>query len=85
VAFRPGTHFKYSNLGYFLLGYVIEKVSGMPYARYLERNIFAPLAMRNTGYWEGGSSPPLASGHLNWSIKDEMLHSAFGWDGAMGL
>ena len=39
----PGTTYAYSNLGYLTLGYIIERVSGMPYATYVEQNIF-PLA-----------------------------------------
>lgn len=48
--FAPGEKFKYSNSGYHLLGMIIEKVSGKPYADYLQENIFAPLGMKNTGY-----------------------------------
>ena len=39
----PGTTYAYSNLGYLTLGYIIERASGMPYATYVEQNIF-PLA-----------------------------------------
>ena len=37
--FEPGTKFNYSNSGYILLGLVIEKVSGEPYAQYLQKHI----------------------------------------------
>jgi D-alanyl-D-alanine carboxypeptidase len=50
LAFAPGEHFAYSNDGYFLLGLIIEKASGMSYADYLEKHIFAPLKMRHTAY-----------------------------------
>ncbi len=43
--FEPGTRFSYSNSGYYLLGYIIEVVSGMSYQDYLTRNIFEPLGM----------------------------------------
>lgn len=46
----PGSTFAYSNWGYILLGYVIEQVSGMPYAEFLQRWIFAPAAMTSSGY-----------------------------------
>lgn len=39
LKFEPGTHFQYSNFGFFLLGRVIEKVSGMRYADYVRKNI----------------------------------------------
>jgi CubicO group peptidase (beta-lactamase class C family) len=40
----------YSNSGYYLLGLIIEIVSGMPFENYLRENIFKPLAMTDSGY-----------------------------------
>ena len=48
--FEPGTAFRYSNSGYFLLGTIIEKVTGKPYAQVLTENILQPLHMQDTGY-----------------------------------
>lgn len=50
LEFEPGAKFKYDNSGYFLLGAIVEKVSGKAYEDYLKENIFTPLEMRNTGY-----------------------------------
>jgi CubicO group peptidase (beta-lactamase class C family) len=50
LEFVPGSRFSYDNSGYFLLGAIIEKVSGRPYARFLEERIFKPLGMTHTGY-----------------------------------
>lgn len=50
LAFPPGAKWAYSNAGYILLGYLIEKVSGQSYAEFLRENFFAPLGMTNTGY-----------------------------------
>lgn len=47
--FEPGSKFFYSNSGYVLLGYLIEKISGQTYADFLQQNIFTPLGMTNTG------------------------------------
>jgi CubicO group peptidase (beta-lactamase class C family) len=47
---EPGDSFLYSNSGYILLGYIIEKVSGKPLDEYFKENIFEPLGMKNTGY-----------------------------------
>ena len=49
LEFPPGEQYRYSNSGYHLLGMIVEKVSGKPYADYLRENIFAPLGMENTG------------------------------------
>jgi D-alanyl-D-alanine carboxypeptidase len=46
--FAPGTDWRYNNSGYFLLGAIIEKVSGMSYADYVRTRIFEPLGMRDT-------------------------------------
>ncbi|MFH6988699.1 serine hydrolase [Flavobacterium collinsii] len=48
--FTPGERFSYSNSGYFLLGYIIEKVTGKTYEHYLQETIFTPLKMVNSGY-----------------------------------
>jgi CubicO group peptidase (beta-lactamase class C family) len=50
LEFKPGSKYGYSNSGYVLLAYIIEKVSGMPYESYMEKSIFAPLGMKDTGY-----------------------------------
>ncbi|MES2899718.1 MAG: serine hydrolase domain-containing protein [Pseudomonadota bacterium] len=64
LEFEPGTRFKYNNSGYFLLGAVIEKISGMSYAKFLEQRIFIPLGMNDSAY-EGHerSQAPRAAGH----------------------
>ena len=49
VAFAPGTRVEYSNVGYFLLGRIIEKVSGQAYGAYLQRHILDVAGMPNTG------------------------------------
>lgn len=48
--FAPGERFSYSNSGYFLLGALIEKISGKSYETMLHENIFSPLNMNNSGY-----------------------------------
>jgi len=48
--FQPGEKWSYSNSGYVLLGYLIEKVSGKSYSDFVQQNIFAPLGMKDSGY-----------------------------------
>lgn len=50
LEFEPGSTFKYNNSGYFLLGAIIEKVSGQTYANYVAQHIFTPLGMTNSAY-----------------------------------
>lgn len=46
--FSPGKKYAYNNSAYFLLGCVIEKVSGLTYYEFLKKHIFIPLEMENT-------------------------------------
>jgi CubicO group peptidase (beta-lactamase class C family) len=48
--FAPGEKWSYSNSGYAVLGYVIEKVTGGTYERFVVDNIFRPLGMKDSGY-----------------------------------
>jgi CubicO group peptidase (beta-lactamase class C family) len=50
LEFNPGQKFDYSNSGYFVLGYIIEKVTGKSYEKCLEERIFKPLNMLNSGF-----------------------------------
>jgi CubicO group peptidase (beta-lactamase class C family) len=48
--FPPGSQWQYSNSGYALLGYLIERVAGVSYAEFLHRQILEPLGLTETGY-----------------------------------
>ena len=50
MRFAPGTRYEYSNSNYFLLGYIIEKITGKTYQQYLEDNLFRPVGMSNSFY-----------------------------------
>ncbi len=52
--FDPGKQWRYNNEGYFLLGYLVEKVSGQTYHDFLKRSFFDPLGMTNTGVYRAG-------------------------------
>jgi CubicO group peptidase (beta-lactamase class C family) len=75
---KPGEKFEYSNSGYQVLGAVIEKVSGKPYAKYIEEHIFAPLEMRDTGYDSSTSIlPHRASGYRQNGDKNTLLNATY--------
>ena len=54
LEFEPGSKFSYSNSGYFLLGAILEHVTGKTYEALLRERVFGPLAMEDSGYdhWE---------------------------------
>jgi CubicO group peptidase (beta-lactamase class C family) len=46
----PGTIYDYSNMGFVLIGYLVETIAGMPFDRYCDEYIFKPLAMEKTSW-----------------------------------
>ncbi len=50
LKWKPGTRHRYSNVGYSLLGMIVEKASGMGYESYLQEHLFKPAGMNRTGY-----------------------------------
>ncbi len=53
--FAPGEAYRYNNSAYFLLGYIIEIVSGKTYEAFLDENFFKPLGMNHSYY--GNTAP----------------------------
>jgi CubicO group peptidase (beta-lactamase class C family) len=81
LEFEPGTKWNYSNSGYVLLGYLIEKISGQSYSDFVQQNIFTPLGMKDSGYdsnsatiarraagYTPGKSGPVNAGFVHMSI-----------------
>ena len=97
--FPPGSRFAYSNSGYFLLGLVIEKASGGSYSAYLQREIFEPLHLSNSGNVQASPSVPnLAVGYQQaWTKAPTLValpllaagslystvEDLYGWDSAL--
>lgn len=50
LAYEPHTVFNYSNLGPNLLGLVVERLTGLPYANAMQQSLLAPLGMRHSGF-----------------------------------
>jgi len=71
LAFQPGENWDYTNEGYMVLGYLVEKISGQSYPDFLRENLFKPLGMNDSG-----ASP----------IAAIIPHRASGyWPGANGM
>ncbi|HYK88314.1 MAG TPA: serine hydrolase [Acidobacteriota bacterium] len=81
LEFEPGDKWSYSNSGYALLGYFIEKISGQRYADFVQENIFKPLGMTESGYdsnaaiiehrasgYARGPKGPVNAGYIDMSI-----------------
>jgi CubicO group peptidase (beta-lactamase class C family) len=70
MEFAPGTKWQYNNSGYFLLGYIIEKVSGKTYPEYVEQQFFKPLGMSQSLY---GSDTKIVKNRAGAYDKDDSL------------
>ncbi|MFN2141335.1 MAG: serine hydrolase [Candidatus Promineifilaceae bacterium] len=66
LQFAPGSQFQYSNIGYVMLGRIIEKVTGQSYATYLTEHIFQPLEMTATGYDVAADIVPHRAAGYTW-------------------
>lgn len=54
ACFPPNLVFSYSNVGYTLLGHLVQQVSGVPYARYMDQRVFRPLGMSHSAFLPQG-------------------------------
>ena len=89
LRFEPGDRFAYSNIGYWLLGKIVERVTGEPYSDYVRAHVLRPLGISSremdfvipdqTRHAKGY----LARTSLTNLIKGFVLDSAF-WDGYEG-
>lgn len=72
--FQPGERYSYSNAGYWLLGDIIELVSGMDYGAFLMERIFTPLGMKDSYY---GDHRELIDGKVSgYDYTDEGIKNA---------
>ena len=71
LEFEPGTKFSYSNSGYYLLGYIIEKITGMRYQSYVQDNLLTPLGLTRTYFDSAGIIIP---NRVNGYQKDDTVY-----------
>ncbi|PFS10526.1 penicillin-binding protein [Bacillus cereus] len=57
MMFAPGSKFHYNNAGFIILGLIIEQQSGLEFTEYIERNIFVPVGMNDSGYFSLDNLP----------------------------
>jgi CubicO group peptidase (beta-lactamase class C family) len=87
--FTPGSSYRYSNSGYATLAHIVQTVSGMRFAEFLEERIFAPLGMAATVAYENGVSTVAhrAYGYTSngggWDRTDQSVTSAVLGDGGV--
>jgi len=66
MKFTPGKQFSYNNSGFILLGLIVEKVSGMRFTDYVEKNIFKKAGMIDSGYFAFDALPcKTAQGYID--------------------
>lgn len=76
-----GTSYEYSNMAFAMLGYIIEKVSGMPYQEYIAKNIWQPLEMKETA-WEYTQVPENTYAHGYRWLENHWQNEALLHDGS---
>ncbi|HZR18305.1 MAG TPA: serine hydrolase domain-containing protein, partial [Verrucomicrobiae bacterium] len=76
--FDPGEKWHYDNSGFFLLGSIIEKVSGESYGEFLRKNFFDSAGMRDTGVHRAGAA--LEHEALGYQFDGGQFTNALNWD-----
>jgi CubicO group peptidase (beta-lactamase class C family) len=75
-ATAPGVAYSYSNVGYGLLGYLVETVSGVPFADYIQSNVFEPLGMLESGWYLSNVDPSRHATPYTWIEAGNTLDNA---------
>ncbi|PQA86379.1 serine hydrolase domain-containing protein [Hyphococcus luteus] len=80
LQFEPGSDFYYSNIGFTLLGEILQEQSGQPYAAFIQDNVLDPAGMTNSRIHVEGHEPrPGEAAGLRWDeekgrhVKDDIL------------
>jgi CubicO group peptidase (beta-lactamase class C family) len=83
---QPGDEFVYTNTGYVLLAIIVKRVTNQPFSEFAEANIFKPLGMTNTHFYDDhtaiikgladGYLPKKGGGFLKWMPNDDHVGSS---------
>jgi D-alanyl-D-alanine carboxypeptidase len=76
LASAPGAKYAYSNIGYWLLGAVVEHASGTPFTRYVAERILRPLGVQDELGYAAAGATAVASGYLE---KYSLINAIKGW------
>jgi len=68
--FAPGTRWSYSNTGFIILGRIVEKVSGEPFATFLTERILKPVGMDHASFAPAPGTPGLATGYESFAMGE---------------
>ncbi|MFC1431649.1 serine hydrolase domain-containing protein [Streptacidiphilus sp. N1-3] len=76
--FKPGSRYSYSNTNFVVLGLLVEKVTGLPYATALQRRILTPLGLTHTAFVVPKTTLPAAHaiGYLTQDVRSKPLFDA---------
>jgi len=90
AASKPGEEFRYSCLGYIILGKIIETISGQNIGEFSKENIFAPLGMKHTSYnppdsWNIAATEVIDGRPLQGTVHDPLARLMAGLSGNAGL
>jgi D-alanyl-D-alanine carboxypeptidase len=67
--FEPGTRYSYSNTGFVILGQIVSKVSGEPYASFLQKRVLTPQGLAHTVFEPTDPKPPaFARGYVTFAL-----------------
>jgi CubicO group peptidase (beta-lactamase class C family) len=75
LQFKPGKRFLYSNTGYILLAVLVERISGMPFEKFLEENIFIPVQMNDTKVYSAINNCDVPNRVYGYGINRRARHS----------
>jgi CubicO group peptidase (beta-lactamase class C family) len=75
LEFAPGEKFNYSNTGYIILSYVVQKAAGIPFAQFVKNRLLAPAGMTQSGVIGADSARNLAAGYT---------YGNLGWEKTLG-